>query len=324
MTWEALWAGRSLASSALLPLSWVYGLGLRLRPPVIPERVEGLQVVSVGNLVVGGAGKTPVVALLASWALQAGRSVAVLSRGYGRRSASPVYWAGGALPAVEEVGDEPRWFARRLPGVHLFVGADRVAAAQRARALGCTVALLDDGFQHRRLHRDVDVLIDVGVGNGRLLPAGPLREPVSAATRASVLWARDGAKALSAPHALRVEANHSLDGMTGPSGERVAELRGQRVVVLAGLARPSTVVTGLETAGAEVVGQHLYADHHSFTSTELAAALADAESKQARVVTTEKDAERLPEGAHVWVLHQRLKLSATDEAALRARLGWTR
>ena len=158
-----------------------------------PVRVEGMRIVSVGNLTVGGAGKTPVVRALAERLRASGETVAILSRGHGRTAAGALRVEGPRWPTADAAGDEPLMLARSLPGVRVWVGSDRVDLARRARAEGATVAVLDDGFQTRRLARDVDIVVvdeAVGLGNGHLLPRGPLREPPTALRRASLLWVR--------------------------------------------------------------------------------------------------------------------------------------
>lgn len=276
----------------LLVRAWHLLFNLGLRRPV---RVEGAQVVSVGNLVVGGAGKTPVVMHLANEAMRRGFRVAVLSRGYGRTSSQSRSFTAAALPPVADVGDEPRLIARRCPGVTVWVGADRVALARAAAGQGADLLILDDGFQHRRLARDFDVLVDGGVGNGWMLPAGPLREPASGRKRATHVWGRDGLPG-------DVQARHAVSSVRSPAGDP-ASLQGKAVVLLLGVARPELVERSVATLGARVVGVHAHPDHHVFTAAELAAARRDAEAKGGLLVTTEKDAERLPErSAHVLVL----------------------
>lgn len=294
MNWEALWYGPATPlAQALRPVSWLYGVGARawhlawdlgLRTPV---RFDGVQVISVGNLVVGGAGKTPVVILLAQEALATGKRVAVLTRGYGRVDRALRHFDATALPPVELVGDEPRLIARRCPGVTVWVGADRVESARQAVAAGAEVLLLDDGFQHRRLARDMNVLLDGGDDNGLLLPAGPLREPPSARARATEVW-RPG-----------LDVEFAVTGVRQPTGPElpVTALRGQRVVLLLGVARPGRVEATVKALGAEVVQAFAHGDHHRFTAAEREAAAATAQREGAWLVTTEKDAERLPEGA---------------------------
>ena len=279
MSW---WYGPPTWRAWLLwPASLVYGLVIRawhalfdlgLRTPV---RVEGATILSVGNRVVGGSGKTPVVIHLANEAVRLGHRVAVLTRGYGRTSKRALTLSGETLETVAEAGDEPRLIARRCPGVTVFINADRVAAARAAVAQGFNFLLLDDGFQHRRLARDLDLLLEVDVENGFILPAGPFREPASHARRATHVWRRD------------VDYRAELAPLSG------------RYVLLLGVARPDLVTQSVERAGGEVVAVHAYADHHVFTPEELARAQREARALDATLATTEKDAERLPPGSAV-------------------------
>lgn len=318
MSWESLWYGPvgwpvRLATPVLAPLSWLYASGVALRNAAFslgirrPARVEGATVVSVGNLVVGGAGKTPVTLFLARWAQACGRRVAVLSRGYGRVATEDVVFTAAALPPVALVGDEPRLIARRCPGIEVCVGRRRVALARAARARGADFLLLDDGFQHRQLHRDVDLVVAAAPGNGHRLPWGPLREPVGALSRASLVWADDDAAAGDAA----VRARRLVSGLVTRAGQPrpVEALRGAGVVLLTGIARPGRVQHTLEGQGARVVAVHAHADHHVFTPAELAAARASAERHGATLVTTEKDLERLPDDFEV--LAPRLDVEVT-------------
>ncbi|GMU03540.1 tetraacyldisaccharide 4'-kinase [Corallococcus caeni] len=332
------WTRRALLSPLAL-LSWTYSGAVRLRGALYDsgllraEHVEGLRVLSIGNLNVGGTGKTPAVLHLAELLIREGRKVGILTRGYGRESQEPLTFAGKEpLPAVTEAGDEPLLLARRCPGARLFVGADRVAAALRARDdFGLDTVLLDDGFQHRRLHRDEDlVVVDeaVGLGNGQLLPRGPLREPPSALRRATLLWLRaapgDAAPNpwLDAVTAPRVRTRYGPTGWWDPSGAEHATnaLEGKPVLALAGLARPGGFLKTVTTLGAEVRDAALFPDHHRFSADELRQVEARARQQGARIVTTEKDAVRLPAGFEAWVV--RLGVEVLEgEAHLRRALG---
>jgi tetraacyldisaccharide 4'-kinase len=313
---EGLWyppGGNSFRARALLaplaPAAGCFAAGVAARNLLFDagvlggEVVQGLRVVSVGNLTAGGAGKTPVVAFLAERLVREGAHVAVLSRGHGRRARHHVRVAGPPWPSAEEVGDEPLLLARRLPAVQVWVGASRVALAREARSAGATVALLDDGFQHRWLARDADVVVldeAVGLGTGHLLPWGPLREPMSALRRASLLWLRvaNGAAALpKLPDGLpRVRARHAALDVVGPDGvvAPLSRLAGARVVAFCGIARPSAFARTLRELGAEVTSLHGFADHHAFRPAELEVLRTSALAARAELVTTEKDAMRLP------------------------------
>ncbi|MBJ6765170.1 tetraacyldisaccharide 4'-kinase [Myxococcaceae bacterium JPH2] len=331
------WA-RRLQLSPLTLLSWPYGLLVRIRGSLYdsgllrPERVNGLRVISVGNLNVGGTGKTPAVLYLAELLVREGRKVGILTRGYGRASTEPLTFTGaGPLPAVRDAGDEPRMLATRCPQVRLFVGADRVAAARRARdEFGLDTVLLDDGFQHRRLARDEDVVVmdaSVGLGNGHLLPRGPLREPASALRRATLLWVRAAPDGTTPSPELtqglprvvtRYQPTEAIapDGVTHP----LSSLQGRPVLALAGLARPGGFLRMLASLGADLRDAALFPDHHAYTEPELRAVTARARQLGAEVVTTEKDAMRLPPGCEAWVVRLGVEL-LEGESYLRRALG---
>jgi tetraacyldisaccharide 4'-kinase len=185
------------------------------------------------------------------------------------------------------------------------------------------LAILDDGFQHRRLHRDVDILIDAGIANGRMLPAGPLREPLVAAQRAHVIWARDGACAISNPTALRVEAAHEAVSLVTAGGVEapIGALAGAPVVALAGLARPSQFIATLRAAGARVLESHLYPDHHLYSAAELERLLSRVRELHATLVTSEKDRERLPESVSATLVRMSVRITH-GQAGLAQRLGF--
>jgi tetraacyldisaccharide 4'-kinase len=271
-------------------------------------------VVSIGNVAVGGAGKTPVAIAVAGRLAARGRRVAVLSRGYGALRADARIVSDGArvLLGAADAGDEPTLLARRLPGVAVLCGPRRAALAATAVAtLGADALVLDDGFQHRALARDLDVVVlDAAnpFGNGHLLPRGPNREPRRALSRAGLVWLsrvdQADASALDALRALAreatgraaVESRHApidvVDGTLARSLGRAA-LRGARVLAVSGLARPGAFRRTLADLGAEVVGERVFPDHHRFTDGELDEALRAADGARARAVMTEKDAVRL-------------------------------
>ena len=329
------WSRRAL----LAPLevaAWGYGAGVRLRGALYDtgllgaERVEGLRVVSVGNLNVGGTGKTPAVLYLAELLVREGRRVGILTRGYGRGSKEPLTFTGkDRLPSVEEAGDEPLLLARRCPEARLLVGADRRRLARRARdEFKLEVVLLDDGFQHRKLARDEDVVVvdeAVSFGNGRMLPRGPLREPLSGLGRATLFWVRAATTpgpTLPALPAPQVRTRYRPTAWVDPGGAQHAPeaLSGQPVLALAGLARPGGFLRTLGELGTEVRGTAFFPDHHRFSARELQEVGTRAAKLGARVVTTEKDLVRLPGSFEAWTV--RLGVEVLEgESHLRRALG---
>lgn len=315
---------RKLALSPLLIPEAVFRAAVSMRTAAFDRgwarahRVTGARIVSVGNLNVGGAGKTPVTILLAQRLQALGERVAILSRGYGRQSRAPVVITPGApRPSVAEAGDEPLILADRCPAATVWIGADRVASAREATRAGATVLVLDDGLQHRRLARDVDVVVVDGAaqfGNGHLMPRGPLREPPRALSRASIIcWRLLGEEAkptleLSLPaFVVRFRAA----GWRAPDGRTLAPdaLDGARVQLLTAVARPARVVQTVQRLGATVGRVHAFPDHHPFSPAELAD-VSRGLAKDELLVTTEKDRVRLPPGMAVWTL----RMDATIEA----------
>jgi tetraacyldisaccharide 4'-kinase len=263
-------------------------------------------VVSVGNLSVGGTGKTPVVAALATWLVEQGERPAILSRGYKRRRVSEgvVVVSDGTreLVGVDDAGDEPLMLARQVPGAVVCVGADRYLSGVLAeRRFGCTVHLLDDGFQHLGLARDLDVLVTaVGeIPQGRVLPAGRLREPMAAAARADLLIVSDTtvASAQSEAWALGISQSAVMTRRLGVPRwlNRSASFGlGDPVVAVAGIAHPTRFFDALHASGFNVARTLPFGDHHLFTSRDLGTIDGTfRDSGATAVVTTEKDAARL-------------------------------
>ncbi len=315
--WEARWYqdGNHWSDAPLGAASWLYSLGVAARNRFYDAgmgevtRVPNARVVSVGNVHVGGMGKTPVVIFLAQWAQACGKKVVVLSRGYGRTEEGEQLFDASNLPSWERVGDEPRLIAQRCPGVQVWVGARRAALAERAASeLKCDFILLDDGFQHRALSRDVDLVVwdrDVGAGNGALLPRGPLREPLTALRRAQVLWTRgEGSQLPEAFRGIQVHAEHFAQAVLVPGGveQPLSVLNGQKVVALAALARPLGFEKSLLQAGAELCETRFFADHHAFSERDVASVSESARRHGAWLITTEKDAQRLPPQPAVYQL----------------------
>jgi tetraacyldisaccharide 4'-kinase len=290
-----------------LPLSALFGAAVKLRRAahsagLLPAGgVEGAAVISVGNLRAGGSGKTPFAALLAGRLRDEGLAVSVVLRGFRgawERAGGLVSTGGDPLVPARLAGDEAWLLARRLPGVRVRVGADRLAAARAEAAAGVRVIVLDDGFQHFALHRDLDLVLACPEDldpRTRLLPAGPLREPPRAARRADLLagLARDWEGRPDAPPVLLdPEPVAVVDGAW--TAHPLGGLAGARAWLLAGIARPARFADTARRAGFVVAGETFFPDHHRFAPRELdRVAHAARESGAELVLTTEKDLARL-------------------------------
>ncbi|HEX4825736.1 MAG TPA: tetraacyldisaccharide 4'-kinase [Candidatus Polarisedimenticolaceae bacterium] len=299
------------AASLLAPLSAVYGLAIRARNAILdrkaPVNVDGIPVVSIGNLAVGGTGKTPLAAWVARRLVQERKLPAIVSRGYGGSAGpGPVVVSTGEGPRVDArvCGDEPYLLAKTLPGTIVVVGSDRVAGVRAAAAAGAHCVVLDDGFQHRRLHRDLDVVLLDGRDpfDGGLLPAGKLREPPGALARAGlVVLTRLGAsdRAAEAEAAVRaagfrgpiVRAGHRAVGFFGAAGE--ARPVPPRALAFCGIGDPGLFADDLAAAGVRVERLRAFRDHHAYSAARWLALRAEAEAIGIPLVTTEKDLSRL-------------------------------
>jgi tetraacyldisaccharide 4'-kinase len=265
-------------------------------------------VLCCGNVTVGGAGKTTVALDLTRRLLARGRRAHVLTRGYGGRSAGPHRVTDD--DTAEAVGDEPLLLAEVAP---TWVGGDRAASARAAIAAGAELLVMDDGLQNPGLEKDVSLLVvdgTSGFGNGRVLPAGPLREPVAAgAARCQAAVLIGGAAQL--PPELPV-----LRARLVPS----ARLDDRRVLAFAGIAAPEKFFATLAEAGATVVQRAPFPDHHRFSERELRHILDQAKRLDALPVTTAKDVVRLAPAVRAQVAVLNVTLAWDDEAALEALL----
>jgi tetraacyldisaccharide 4'-kinase len=304
----------------------------RLRRPVI----------SVGNLSVGGTGKTPLVALLAEWLLARGERPAILSRGYGR-AVTPdgvvvVSTGTEILADLDHAGDEPLMLAQGIPGAIVAVCEDRyLAGALAERRLGATVHLLDDGFQHVQLARDLDILVTSAgeIRNGRVLPFGRLRESSDAAARADLVVVLDADVAGARAEAWVLGISQAVGGQRRIPGADRTDASGAAgagaVVAVAGIGNPQQFFDALGAAGWQVARTLAFSDHHRYRKRDverIRTAVADAGARG--VVTTEKDAVRFqPLGALPFVLVPvpmtlavdgwELLTASVEEALVRAR-----
>ena len=324
---ERLWYGDSAAAALLAPLAGIYGAvsGARrgaYRLGLLRPRRLTRPVVVVGNLTVGGTGKTPLTIYLARELGAARLKVGIVSRGYGRRGGEARY----VHPDSDwrDVGDEPVIVARRT-GCPTMVAADRVAAARTLIARGADVILSDDGLQHLELARDCEIVVidgSRGFGNGHLLPAGPLREPTAALGRAGIVVVNGdpahGSLAGMLPAGtltMRLVAQPAvrLDGHGAPKD--LAALSGRRVHAVAGIGNPQRFFRDLSGFGIEVIA-HPFPDHHPFTAHELAFA------DDLPILMTEKDAVKCAPfaNARLWCVPVSAAFSASERQALLARV----
>jgi tetraacyldisaccharide 4'-kinase len=295
------------------PLSQAYGAAAAWRRAWYarePSRRRQLDrpVVSVGNLRVGGSGKTPIVEYIARLLLQQGEHPAVLTRGYGRRTAldgvTVVSDRTRVIAGLDESGDEPLMLARALPGVSVLVGADRYLSGRLAeRHLGATVHLLDDGFQHLELARDVDLLLVAEEDlQDRPMPAGRLREGLEAATAADAALITAGydtaadriGRAFGLAPVFRVTRTIGAPHQVGGDRDSVVVPANSRVFVVTGIARPDRFINDILSVGWDVCGSIEFRDHHRFSPRDIRRIAAEAKATGSMIIlTTEKDAVRL-------------------------------
>ncbi len=307
----------SLSGELLAPLGIAYDLAGRLRRAVArPLRLD-LPVACVGNLVAGGAGKTPVTLDLARRLTARQAAPHILSRGYGGSAAGPLAVDPKGHEAAE-VGDEPLLLARAAP---TWVARDRAAGGRAAQEAGAGCLLLDDGFQNPGLAKDLSIVVvdaEVGFGNGFLLPAGPLRERVTrglARADAVVLLGEDR-RGLSP----QIPSGLPLLRARLVPGPGAAALSGRRLVAFAGIGRPAKFFDSLRALGAELVAEHAFDDHHPFTAEEVERLIDEAGAAEAIAVTTEKDDVRLPGHLRARVEILPVRLEWSDERPLDALL----
>jgi tetraacyldisaccharide 4'-kinase len=300
-----------LAAAALWPLGAFYGATVAVKQWLRIPWCTRAAVICVGNLTVGGTGKTPVVIAIAQALQQAGLPVACLARGYGRnnsRAALVDLWNHDA----RRVGDEPLLLARTATTI---VARDRAKGARLARAQGARAVVMDDGHQNFALAKDLSLVVvdgETGFGNRGIVPAGPLRESVKQglARADAVVIMGEGTPRLAGFDGPVLRAKLSAD----------KRLDGKRVVAFAGIGRPAKFFGLLRTLGANLAGTESFADHHVYSARELSALRRKAESATATLITTEKDFARLrpAERSGIEALHVRAVFD--DQPALKQLL----
>lgn len=365
-SWRRLYRGESAGPGRAAARAGLTGLGALYSGLVTLHRASfrlGLAraaraprpVISVGNITLGGTGKTPVVQWVAQRLLELGERPAILSRGYGganREALLVVSRGNGPLVSAAEAGDEPCMLAATLPGVAVVVGRRRQATALIACGeLDATVCILDDGFQYQRLHHDLDiVLVDAreGFGNHRVFPAGPLRESTSSLGRADIFILTDPSSSVEDAGARIAQELHRLNpgapqlpAVYRPVSARMAgqerdlsldNLRGADVLALSALGRPAGFEESIRQIGGFPVERIRYRDHYRYSARDLVEAGRRAAAAGCRfIVTTEKDAvklepewiEKLPCPLVVLRVGINFPQGAEElDAAVRTALGW--
>ncbi len=288
-------------------------------------------VISVGNLTLGGTGKTPMVIKTAEAVMGLGWKPAILSRGYGgvsKKQVNVVCDGERVLLSAQEAGDEPVMIARRLQSVPVVTGRDRVATGRYAiESLKADCLILDDGFQRLSLHRDLNLLLldcKHPIGNAQLFPAGTLREPMESASRADVLvWTRcvgpesPDKSFLAEKEFVEIKTELSFKdfvSLKDGKGQEASGLEGQGVFAFCGIAQPESFLSLIKQKGAKIFGFYCFPDHHNYSAKEISIIQEEAKSAGASVlVTTEKDAVKLdPEEINLPVWTVRVEMNFLD------------
>lgn len=287
--------GSRLLGAALAPLAALYGLARRVKSGSVTRYDPGIPVLCIGNLVAGGSGKTPTALALCDLVRSEGiaQHPVFLTRGYGGKLRGPVQ-VDPAIHSAADVGDEALLLARRAP---TLLCRDRAEGARIALALGPDLLIMDDGFQNETLKKTLSLVVvdgETGFGNGRLLPAGPLREPVhSGFRRADAFFIlgqdRQGIGALMAADKPVFFASLQAYATGLPD-------RARRYVAFAGLGRPEKFRKTLEDLGFTLSGWHPFPDHHPYSLQEINRLEREARAHDAALMTTAKDAVRIPPG----------------------------
>jgi tetraacyldisaccharide 4'-kinase len=320
----AFWSEKpGLPAWLLSPFAWLYG-EITARRMAARGTAASVPVICIGNLTAGGAGKTPAVAFIADTLQQSGERPFVVSRGYGGRLPGPVRVDPAAMSAAD-CGDEPLLLARHVPTI---VSRDRIAGADLAHASGATVVLLDDGLQNAALQKDFSLaVIDAaaGFGNGFCIPAGPLRAPVDRQMPFvdAVLLMEGETPDQSLVNTITAFGKPVVRGVLRPDAAVIARLASGPVLAFAGIGRPAKFFRTLKDCGVAVSSVRSFADHHPYSASDIADLRRDAVVAGLTLVTTEKDAMRLPpDAADIVVLPVSLEMDGSALiSAIHAAIG---
>lgn len=305
------WSSNNIYSWLLWPFSYFYYLGYLTRRQYSNTTKVDVPVVCIGNLTAGGAGKTPVALYIGQLLKKKHIKAFYISRGHGGSQKEPLL-VDVQKHSAKLVGDEPLLLAQVLPTV---VGKNRLKTAQFAAKQGAQMIVMDDGFQNPTLHKDLSLIVvdrRLSFGNEKMLPAGPLREPVDfGLARADALVLINPANFI--PTAL--PDIPLLIARSKPAGSML-ELAGKKIFAFCGIATPQKFYAMLKTAGAEVVEKKSFADHHQYSATQIKNLKAQAKKHHALLVTTSKDAARIPAGAKEGIFVAEMELSFENREKL--------
>lgn len=289
------WDDKSgLLPSLLSPASWAVGALMRAQWALRRPRHASLPVICIGNLSVGGAGKTPTAIAVAGLLKALGKRPAFLSRGYGGTIREP-HLVDRDRDSARDVGDEPLLLARQAPTI---IAADRPRGAAKAASEGASIVVMDDGFQNPTLSKDISLIVidaEAGIGNGRVLPAGPLRAPLGFQLARSDALVVIGKGTAAEPIAswMKAHGRPVLAADLVPD-EETSWLTEAPVLAFAGIGRPEKFFHTIEAEGGSLAGRIAFADHHRFSEADATRLLGEAKDKNAQLVTTEKDWVRVP------------------------------
>jgi len=305
------WQEDGILATAMTPLSLLWRAGGCVRTMKTTPRHPGCPVFCVGNFTVGGAGKTPTALALFDLLTALGRTPHFVSRGYGGSMRGP-HRVDPESDRADQVGDEPLLLAARGPA---WVSRERFLGAEMARTAGADVIILDDGLQNPSLIKDCSFAVidsQYGIGNGRVIPAGPMREPLDSGlekVRAIILIGDETPDFITNLHASVPVVRARIETENG------ADFAHQRVLAFAGIGRPAKFYESLQQCGAMIAETQNFADHHPFSTQELSDLRTRAQTLGARLVTTQKDLMRLPSENRSGIssLNIRLVFDAPDQ-----------
>ncbi len=318
------WSGLNWKSILLFPFSFIWRLGHYLRQKnARPEKIK-IPIICVGNLTVGGSGKTPVVITLCRFLSGISKSPSVLTRGFGGKEKGPIF-VDTNLHQSFDVGDEPLMMANSIDvcvSRNRPLGANYIMADKKADCI-----VMDDGLQNPTLEKDLKLAVfdgKFGVGNGLLLPAGPMRENLESGLRNVDLVIFNGEDETNL--ARKIPPNIPIfTGELRPDDEIIEHMRNRRVYGFAGIGNPSRFFKTLNNIGSDIVGEAHFADHHPYTDADMTQLYEEANQLGSELVTTQKDWMRLPAGwrDRVLIVPVRIHFSATDSIKIVSYLETT-